>query len=389
MRPMNSALTKTFLTFVALLAVIGCKKETPAPVAAPAKAAAKKSEVSTEFLPSFVDKELYRALHKIPELCKIDVGLSEVNCPDKSFSNIVLLYQRAASPRHSALATVSYILEQNNEAVKTAGVELLAQAFNSRQGTLPLKAVAEKLLAQLAALPVPQAIDAAPAIVFVAMPHQLDDLVYKVLDGFQDKRVAIAGYRNILMDGRARAFGKIDSLVKSTHLDLALAAIDSVSVMGGRTVEENETVCTWVTGILSNDARPMVQMRAAGLLATCGSKHLDALLAIDEKRQLDRKPLVGGFDIYRDVCEKSVENPFGNATVAQCARLKRLASNTVNDPNFSERDRANALALLATQFPGKDVLAVAEQLSDNTLPALARQARSVVQDLAGAKNALH
>jgi hypothetical protein len=385
---MNSVFTKSFLTLVALGTSLGCKKDAPVPPKEPVAAVAKKAAVSTEFLPDFVDKELYTALHKVVDLCPVDVSVSEVNCKDKTFSNIVLLFQRAVSPRHSAMATVSYILEQKNEAVKTVGVELFSQAFNSRQGTLPLKPVAEKLLAQLAALPVPQAIDAAPAIVIIAMPHNLDEVVFKVLDGFQDKRVAVAGYRNVMIDGRVRVLDKIDSLVKSAQLELALAAVDAVTVMGGRTVEENAKLCTWASGLLG-DTRPLVQMRVAGLLASCGTKHIDALLVVDEKRQLERKPLIAGFDVYRDVCDHTVKNAFGNATAAQCARLKRLASNTVNDPNFTERDRANALNLLATQFPGKDVLAVAEQLADNTLPALARQARSVVQDLSGAKNALH
>jgi hypothetical protein len=335
-------------------------------------------------LPEFVDKDLFQALHNIVKRCEVDIHRSEISCNDGYFDNIALLYRRRMQPRHTAMQTVAYVFENGDDKLKTAAAEFLYRALRWPTGTLPDKATTLKLIGHLGSLPGPQAMDAAPAVAQIAVRAELEDLLFTTLDKVEDRRVAAAGYRHIMAEGRMRVFDKVFTLAGDKNLELAVAAVESVRNMGGRTLEENAKVCDWMKELLT-DGRPLIETRAAGILTGCGPKYLELVLASDEKRWAAGKPLNGGLDIYGSVCGSGEKHHYGAPAKAQCGRLKKLATSLLNDTKTREADRVQALGLLADQFPGKDTLALATRFADEKEPAaLFRRAQNAVRDLGGA-----
>lgn len=388
----NSKLRLTHIAFLATSVLASsCKKETPPPAPVAVKAPpSPEAELNAalEKLPKSIDRDMYKGLFKTAARCDIDVRSSSVMCKnDDYFDNIVKICERGLMPRQAVLAAVSYVFAHGDDKQWTAGAELLSRVYSStrNRGTAPNKKLIQTLIAQLDGLPEAQAVDAAPAVADIAGEALLEQELYPVLDRAGRERVAAAGYRRVMMGARMRVFEKLWDLVKSKNLDVAVAAVEAPKAMGGRTLEENAQVCDWML-TLTNDTRPVIQTRASAFLAGCGKKYLDKVLATDESRVSGGKPLSAGLDSYVNVCDREIKNPYGDATKAQCGRLKKIATKVLNDSNSGENDRVRALELLADQFPGKDTLALATRFADDggTASTLSRKAQDTVRELASA-----
>lgn len=375
--------TLLLVLFVAVAAA-NCKNE-PKPVikpAAPAVALPLGPEAELKLalagLPEFVDKDMYKGFFNTAARCQVDVITSSVECGNDYFNNIVKLCERGLMPRPTVLQAASFVFDTGTPKQKVAAAELMFRAYPTNKGAAPDKKVTQKLVAQLKDLPEPVAVDAAGVISELAGQWELEKELFEVLDQKGRERVASAGYRRVMGGARMRAFEKLWDLVASKNMDLAVAAIEAPRAMGGRTVEENTQVCDWMKSLLS-DGRAMIEARASAFLAGCGTKYVDVVLAKDEKLAAAGKPLTAGLDAYMNLCTRDVKNPYGNATKAQCLRLKRVASLVLSDPTRREPERVQALSLLADQFPGKETLALATRYTDDSAASLSRKAQSTVR----------
>ena len=361
-----------------------CKKQAPPPAPVVAKPVVSPEAALNEALaklPEFVDRDMYKGFFNTAARCDVDVATSSVVCKNNEyFNNIVMICERGLMPRHTVMQAVAYVFENGTDKQKTAAAELLSRSYAAGKGTAPNKKVVAKLIAQLDDLPEPQAVDAAPAIADVAGELSLEQDLIPVLDREGRSRVAAAGYRRIMGGARMRVFEKLWDLVKSKNLDLAVAAVEAPRAMGGRTVEENQQVCDWMTG-LTKDGRPVIEARAAAFLAGCGTKYLETVLSMDEKLLASGRPLSAGFDAYANACNPEVKNPYGNATKPQCARLKKLGTAVLNDAASRDNERVQALGLLTDQFPGKDTLALASKLAEDGDSPLSRKAQAAVRGM--------
>jgi hypothetical protein len=387
----NQILTLRPLTCLVMLACAfaGACKKRPEPsqqpaTAKPAIVAAPAFEIPKA--PPTADPDLWRALHKMPRFCRVNVEKSQMTCDNEYVNNIVKIYERGMKQRREAMQTFAHVLEHSELPVKTAAVELMSRAFvKPVEQPIPHQDVTRRLLAQLEKLPEPQAMDAAPAIATLAGQAALEAELFKILDRLPDQRVAVVAYREIMRSTRMRSFQKVTELVGSKNIDLAVAAVEAPRAMGELAPPERTPVCDWMKSLMK-DARPLVQVRAAGFLAECGSSYLDFVLVDDEKRLSSRQPLNGGVGLYRNVCNQGDKTPASRATKSQCARIKRLAINVANNAQSREPERVQALELLADQFPGKDTLAVATRLTEGGESILARRAQDAVRDLGRAQN---
>ncbi len=229
----------------------------------------------------------------------------------------------------------------------------------------------------LTTLPKAQARQVAPATVHAAMVAGEEKALYEALD--KDATLAAAGYRYVMVHGRLNAFEKVKALAKDKRAGVHLAALEAPRNMQNWSPKDRASICPWARELL-RDERPMVSFKGAALLSRCSGEYVDALLADGEAALESGSFSRAKLAAHRDVCS-AMRRRQGGATDAQCQRNRKLLTEAARNQDLDPRTRSLALTAIAYQWPDRESLALAKELSADKARDLASTSQQTIQRL--------
>lgn len=353
--------------------------------AASAPDKAKKSE--KEAFPPGVDGLLLGRIRDIAMSCDVDERESNVVCKNHRLEKLSDQFIKGEQLRSKAIDTLAYALTSADEKILTVTAELMHQAFrppsNEKDAKPVSKQTALSLIKALDKLSDEQALDAAPAITYVAFQAGAEQELYQTVENHKYKRLVPRTYRYLLAAGGMRAWDKVQELAKQDRLEVATAALDAPNMLTERTAEDVTRICDWYKA-MSSDSRQVIADRAGGYLITCGPTYVEPLLAADEAALTNKSITKIGVDRYQQMCVPTKEAV--SPSPDQCARLKKLLVSVIADKRFDAVTRSMALGSLGSNFVEKDTLTLVKKHVSDRDPMVAAKAKEAASDVESALN---
>ena len=336
-------------------------------------------------LPARVDKKLLQELGALAKACDVNPKAGKVSCKGKEHQALLDSFRRNRRNRLEALPTLAFALASKDARLPAVAAAVLYGAFrntlgrNVKPGAVPA-ADAKAMLNTVSSLPQPLARQVMPTAVHMAMVSGQSAGLYPMLS--QDRPLALRtmAYRHLMRYGRLEAFGKVKELSQSDQTPIVLAAIESPRHMQRWTKAEQEVICPWARGFVS-DPRAPIARNATALLSRCSGKDLDLLLSEASKALKDKSISVLHVSALRDLCSAVRTRRGDAASEPQCRRLRKLLGAVVKEKAIRERTRAFALSAMAYQWPDAATLELAKKFEDAEEAPLRQSARRVFKRL--------
>jgi hypothetical protein len=351
----------------------------------PTQKTAPSAASSAQKLPAGVDSELLGKLAEIGKACKVNSDEGSVTCPQGEQRTLVSEFISNTRPRTKAIATFAYTLKNEPPNQRAVAANILYSAFRSPWGPNLVRgavsdADASALLAATLSLPKTQARQAIPAAVHASMLSNRADALYAALAKSNELQLSVIAYRYLMTHGRLDAFKKVQELTSDPNSAIALAALESPENMYNWTLPEQESICPWAAGFLS-DARPPVNAKAMALVGNCSGQFVDKLLDSGEAAVKSGSLSIAQLAAFRDLCSPARRAQPNGPTEAQCQRNRKLLETLVSSKASGEQARSTALISLAYQWPDEQTLKFAQAQTKNADKSLAEHAKRTVERL--------
>lgn len=343
------------------------------------------STKATPALPPGVDAALLGKLNEISKGCKVDVSEGSVNCPQGEHRTLISEFIANTRSRTGAVATLAYALHDETLLNRAVAANVLYSAFRSPWGPdlhrgAVTDADASALLTATLALPKTQARQAIPAAVHAAMLSNQASALYTALDKSNESQLRVIASRYLMTHGRLDSFPKVQELSRDPNSAVALAALESPENMFNWTAAEQEAICPWAQGLLS-DNRPPVAAKALALLGNCSGAFVDKLLEGGEASLKSADFSTPQLAAFRDLCAPSRRAQPNGPSEAQCQRSRKLLEKVVDSKALSEQVRGSALISLAYQWADEETLKFAQSETKSSNKSLAEHAQRTVERL--------
>jgi hypothetical protein len=334
------------------------------------------------------DDALVTELKTIGKTCRRAPGEDRFKCPNAQNWKLIADFMGKRRERGSAVSALASTLLDPEAGVRGLTASVLHSAFGGAWGrdTAPgavSPEAARALLDSVLQQPAATAQQTIPAAVNAAMLAGQGESLYAELARPERAALRVHAYPYLMTMGRLRAFPKVQQLVKDADPKLAEATADAPLNMDAWTETEQQAICEWADGLLS-DPRSELAAKASLLLAHCSGGRLDKMLTrageLAAGGKLDQSaqgPLIA-------MCGGAQRPPKLAATPEQCKRARGLLVDVAQSTQTDAAARAYAVTWIATIWPDQESTRLLKRLQQDQSAEVARQARDSSRRLAEA-----